>query len=588
MTEQILNGVPVAPGIAIGDVFIYRHDKPQFRRIKLEPKQIASELKRLEYCVRDSKRQLKSLRKGIEDQAGETVALIFEAQAAILDDSMYIDEIKGVIAREKINAEYATQIVSKRIQEQFEKLDSLSLKQKAHDIQDVGNRLIRCLLGSDHGALEKFDNPAILVADDLLPSDIIHLLNENILAVVTDFGGAASHTAILTRALNVPAIVGLNGVTRSAKKADQIIVNGNSGKVFINPNESTLQSYRKKQERYQNYKSTLSGIEKLPAETVDGHRISLCANLELPQEAATIGSSGNDGIGLFRTEFLFLTRKRLPTEEEQIEDYNKVIAEISPNPVTIRTFDLGGDKIFTEMPLPVEANPFMGWRAIRVTLDQKKIMITQLRAILRAAVSGKVRILIPFISGVHGFRRVRSIIEEVERELEKEGIEFVTDVPVGAMIELPSAVMMADELAKEADFFSIGTNDLTQFTLAVDRGNEAVRKFFQPLHPAMIRMYDTTIKAAKKSGIEVGMCGELAANPLATMLLVGLGLDEMSVSPVAIPEIKKLIRSMTFSEAEQFATQAKEHVTDDGLIDFCLDKVKRRFADLPIWFNEDV
>jgi len=587
MPEQILNGVPVAPGIAIGEVFIYRHDKPQFRKINLEPNQIATEIERLKFCVRDSKRQLRSLRKGIEDQAGEAVALIFEAQSAILGDSMYIDEIKNEISNEKINAEYATQKVTLRIQEQFEHVNAISVKQKAKDIQDVGNRLIRCLLGSDRGALEKFDNPTILVADDLLPSDVIHLLRENILAVVTDFGGVASHTAILTRALYVPAIVGLRRVTRVAENADKIIVNGNSGKVFVNPDESTLRSYLNKQERYQNYQSSLSGIEKLPAETVDGHRVTLSANLELPQEATTVSSHGGEGIGLFRTEFLFLTRKRVPTEDEQVEDYKKVINAASPHRVTIRTFDLGGDKIFTEIPLPVEANPFMGWRAIRVTLDQKKIMITQLRAIMRAAVNGNVRILAPFISGLHGLRQVRALIKEVEIELENEGIDFVANIPIGVMIELPSAVMMADGLAKEADFFSIGTNDLTQFTLAVDRGNEAVRKFFQPLHPAMIKMYDATIKAGKKAGIEVGMCGELAANPMATMLLVGLGLGEMSVSPVAIPEIKKLIRSMTLSEAEQFAIQAKKYDTAEGLIDFCLDKIKRRFADLPIWFNGD-
>lgn len=585
MPEKILLGVPVAPGIAIGQVLIYRHDKPEFRHINFDTDRVADEIKRLEVCVNECKSQLKALRKSIEAQAGDTVAQIFFAQAAILDDSIYFDEIKKEIDNNNINAEYATQIVSQRIQKQFEGLDDISLKQKAHDVQDVGNRLIRCLLGSDQGALIKFDIPSILVADDLLPSDVIHLLHENILGVVTDFGGVASHTAILTRALDVPAIVGLRNITRAARGADQIIVNGNSGKAFVNPDESTVQSYRKKQERYQNYKMILSDIEKLPAVTADGHRIALCANLELPQEATAVASHGGEGIGLFRTEFLFLTRKRLPTEDEQVEDYKKVISAVLPYPVTIRTFDLGGDKIFQEMPLPIEANPFMGWRAIRVTLDQEKIMQTQLRAILRAAIHGKVRILIPFISGVQGLRKVKSVLTFVKSALKYEGVNFNSEVPIGVMIELPSSVMMAEELAAEAEFFSIGTNDLTQFTLAVDRGNETVRKYFQPLHPAMIKMYDQTIKAAKNAGIEVGMCGELAANPLATMLLVGLGLDELSVSPAAIPEVKKLIRSMTLTEALEFAEQASEFDTAAGLIHFCIDKMKRRFADLPIWFN---
>jgi len=588
MSELILNGVPAAPGIAIGQVFIYRHDKPQFRRFTVQPDRIKAELKRFAASVREAKRQLNTLRQGIEAQAGDTVAQIFDAQAAFLDDAMYIDEVIAGINNERINAEHAVQKTSLFIQQQFEKLDDLTLKQKAKDVQDVGNRLIRCLLGTDQGALEKFDTPSILIADDLLPSDVIHLMQENVLAVVTDYGGAASHTAILSRALNVPAIVGLGKVTTSVRNEDNIIVNGNSGKVFVNPSMETLGVYRKKQKRYRNYEVSLAGIEKLPAETVDGHRIHLRANLELPQEAAAINSHGGEGVGLFRTEFLFLTRKALPTEDEQIDDYKKVITAVAPHAVTIRTFDLGGDKIFTEMPLPVEANPFMGWRAIRVTLDQKIIMQTQLAAILRAAIYGEVRILIPFISGLDGLRRVKTLIEEVSSALKHKGLDHVADIPVGVMIELPSSVIMAEELSVEADFFSLGTNDLTQFTLAVDRGNEVVRKFFQPLHPAMIKMYDLTIKAAKSAGIEVGMCGELAANPLATMLLIGLGLDELSVSPVAIPEIKKLIRSMTFTEAKEFAGQVKEFVTAKEVTEFCFDRMKRRFADLPIWFNEDL
>jgi len=430
------------------------------------------------------------------------------------------------------------------------------------------------------------EKPSVLVADDLLPSDVVHLMRENVQAVATDLGAAASHTAILTKSLEVPAVVGLRDLSQLVATGDRIILNGNSGKVILNPTTETERNYRAKLDRYVEYIESLKDYVQLPAQTRDDHQIALRANIELPQEIRAVVERGGDGVGLFRSEYLLLARRRVPTEAEQYEDYKQVIEAAYPHIVTIRTFDIGGDKMFPELPIPAEANPFMGWRAIRVGLDHPELLRTQLRAILRAAVHGKARIMVPFVSGLHEIRQVKVHLTAVKAELAAGRQPYNPNVEFGVMIELPSAVMMSDKLALEVDFFSIGTNDLTQFTLAVDRGNERVSDRFQPLHPAVLRMVRQTIEAGHNGGIEVAMCGELAANPTATMLLVGMGLDELSVSPIALPEIKKLIHSLTFEEAKAMAAIALTFDTASELREFCQETMKHRFAELPIWFSE--
>jgi len=389
----------------------------------------------------------------------------------------------------------------------------------------------------------------------------------------------------LTKSLEVPAVVGLKEVSRLVRSGESIIVNGNSGKVIVHPSPDTIPEYEEKRARYEAFIASLADIETLPAETLDGRRIILNANIELAQEAPSAFARGADGVGLFRSEYLLLARRRLPSEEEQFEDYSRVIIAAGGRPVTIRTFDIGGDKMFPDLPHPLEANPFMGWRAIRVCLDHPQLLRTQLRAILRAARFGRARVMFPMIMGLDELRRVKEEFGRAKEELEAAGTPFEAEVPLGIMVELPAAVMIAGELAREVDFFSIGTNDLTQFTLAVDRGNENVNSLYQPLHPAVIRLISLTVRAARDAGIEVALCGELAAAPLATMLLVGLGLDELSVSPVALPEIKKLIRSMSFTDAAEIARRALEIAGENELRDLCTAEVKLRFANLPIWFN---
>ncbi len=585
MPEQVLTGIPTAPGIAIGEVFLFRHDEPEFREFCILESRRDEEIARFEESRGETRRQLATLRENLAHQVGEAVARIFDAQIAILEDEEFIGAVLDRIGRDGLNAESVVRRTAEQFHNKFISLDEELFRQRAQDVRDVGRRLVKNLLGTGDRTVGPLDQPAVLVTDDLLPSDVVHLLRENVQAVATDLGGAASHTAIITRSLEVPAVVGLKELTRLVHSQDRIIVNGNSGKVIVRPSGPTVRSYRAKLARYEEYQRGLAGIERLPAVTLDDHRVALRANIELPREVDAVISHGAEGIGLFRSEYLFLARNRLPSEEEQIADYQQVIKSVAPHPVTIRTYDLGGDKMFPNHPHPAEANPFMGWRAVRVSLDQPLLLRTQLRAILRAAAAGPTRIMFPLISDLQEVRQVKGYLEEVKSELKEGGFTLQSEVAVGAMIELPSAAVMADKLAREVDFFSIGTNDLTQFTLAVDRGNERVRRLYRPLHPALIRMVRMTIEAGHAAGIEVAMCGELSASPLATMLLVGLGVDELSVSPVAVPEIKKIIRSMSYRDAVALAGQALELDTADELDEFCREEMKSRFADLPIWFS---
>ena len=583
--ERVLLGIPTAPGIAIGEVFLFRHTEPEYAEFSISEGQRGAEIVRCEESFAATRQQLRSLRDRLAREVGETVARIFDAQIAILDDPEFISGIRNMIHDSGLNAEAAVRRTAGHFHDTFAALDGELFRQRAQDILDVGRRVIHNLLGHSERPLGPEEQPGILAADTLLPSDVVHLLRKNVLGVATDLGEAASHTAIITRSLEVPAVVGLKELTALVRTGDRIIVNGNSGKVIVQPDASTVRSYRAKRTRYEAYISSLKGIERLPAVTLDGHRINLRANIELPGEAESAVAHGAEGIGLFRSEYLFLARNRVPDEEEQYADYARVIRAAAPHPVTIRTFDLGGDKVFPDLPHPSEANPFMGWRAVRVVLDQPLLLRTQLRAILRASAEGPARVMFPLISGLDEVRQVKAFMSDIIGELKKEGVALERPLPVGVMIELPSAALMADKLAREVDFFSIGTNDLTQFTLAVDRGNERVRRLYRPLHPAVIKMIEMTITAGHNAGIEVALCGELGASPLAVMLLVGLGVDELSVSPVALPQVKKLIRSMTYRDAVALAQEALKLDTADEVEELCREEMKTRFADLPIWFN---
>ncbi|MCF7811345.1 phosphoenolpyruvate--protein phosphotransferase [bacterium] len=587
LLEKTFIGLPTAPGIAIGEVFILRHDIPEFREQCILEEKRDYEITRLEESLIKTRRQLDALRTRMEDIVGDSIARIFDAQAAILDDIEFKDPICEIIRDDGLNAEFAVSKIAQKLVDTLHATEDEIFRVKAQDINDVARRIVKNLLGKSESAIGPLKRPAILVTDNLLPSDVIHLLRENVQAVASDLGGVASHTAILTRSLGVPSVVGLKDLTKLLAGEERIIVNGNSGKVILNPSQDTINKYQSKKNKYEEYLAELSDIEHLPAETKDGHRIIISANIELPSEVKSVISHGIEGIGLFRSEYLFLTRNAIPVEEDQYRDYCDVIRKVAPYTVTIRTFDLGGDKVFTDLPIPTEPNPFMGWRAIRVFSDEPKFLRAQIRAILRAAAIGPARIMFPFVSDLDEVLYLKEMVQNVIEKLEEEGKDYDGNIEIGIMIELPSAVMLADRIAKEVDFFSIGTNDLTQFVLAVDRGNEKVSSLYRPLHPAVIRMIKTTVDAGHSEGIEVALCGELAANPIATMLLVGLGVDVLSISPFASGEIKKIIRSMNYHQAVDFANEALKINTYKQLKAYCIETMKHQFADAPIWFENN-
>ncbi len=578
-------GQPVSPGIALGPAVLLRRQmrRPECR--KIDENVVETETERLIAAIERSRKDIEGQRERATKSLGEAVARIFDAHLMILDDEPTFEVVVEQIRRQLCSAETALFDVFDSFANRFEAQQEQIFRDRAQDVREVCGRILGYLTGRSTDTFIDLNHPSILIASELGPSDVLQIDPERVIGVVTDKGGATSHTAILTRALGVPSVVGLQDVTRQTQPGDRVVVNGNSGKVLLRPTPHNVQRYEEKQQQYRVFIQSLKDINELPAETEDGHRILLGANIELPGEAKNVTKHGGDGVGLFRTEYLFLAQDTVPSEEQQVKEYTHVLQALNGKPLVIRTFDLGGDKIFPAAGIPPEANPFMGWRAIRVALDRPETFITQLRAILRASVHGKTRVMFPMISDMRELKLAKGLLEEAKTQLAVEGIPFDKDIDVGIMIEVPSTAILADQFAKEVDFFSIGTNDLAQFTLAVDRGNEQVARLHTPYHPAVIYLIQRTVEAAHKAGIDVSLCGEFAGYPTAALLLLGLGLDEISMSPVRIPEIKKLIRATTQREADELTKRVLQSTSSREVHDKLLRKMKKRFADLPIWFG---
>ncbi len=585
--EIILRGVPASPGIAIGSALLFSKNRIKVEVRKIQDKDIPAELERFHAALEETRQDILRTRAKAVKQTGDIVARLFDSHLLILEDAMLIEETQERLQQEKICVEWLIYDILERTYKSLKAQKGEYFSQRADDIRDVGRRLIFNLQGWKDEYLYDLEKPVIVVASFLSPSDIIHLDRTQVLGIATDLGGATSHTAILTRSLEVPAVTGLKNVTDHILSGQEVIINGNSGKVIIHPTSDHLKEYENKRRKFVAFWTHLKRLRDLPTQTMDGRRVRLMGNIELPVEAETVLSRGGEGVGLFRTEYLFLTRGSLPSEQEQVTEYRKIVDAIHPNPVIIRTFDLGGDKIMPGLEFPKESNPFLGWRAIRFCLDMDDILRTQFSAILQVSHERDVRILLPLISDVTEVRRARRILQEVMQELKKKKIPFNEHIPVGIMVEVPSAVLTAAELARESDFFSLGTNDLVQYTLAVDRGNENVTHLFTPFHPAILRMIRLTVKAAHSAGIPVAICGELAGDPLATLLLVGLELDELSMSPVVLPEIKKIIRSTHFKMAQRIAAQAFRYHTSVEVEAYLYRNMKKLFADLPVWFTKE-
>ncbi len=551
--EVTIRGIGVSPGIAIGPAVTFGVQPLDIPKYEVEDVDV--ELARFERAVIDVRADLERLYERTAEAVGEEHADIFKAHLMFLEDVTLREEVERRMVSEHFNAEYLVGEWIARYTKIMASVTDPRFRERTQDLVDVGNRILARLMNIRQESLDHIERPSVVVAHDLSPSDAAKLDMVNTLGLATDVSGPTSHTAILARAFEIPAVVGLKFVGSHAFPGDTIIVDGDGGNVIVRPSETTLERYREQKERAERSRAALLAAELRPNVTLDDHEVPTLANIELPIELSHSLKSKAQGIGLYRTEYLFLGRGTLPTEDQQYEAYREAVEAMAPAPVTLRTLDLGGDKFVSHLHVAHEINPQLGWRAIRFCLERPDIFKAQLRAMFRASVHGNVQIMFPLISGLDELIQVKSIVDEVRNDLEKRGVPFKRDIPIGSMIEVPSAVEVADILAQECDFFSIGTNDLIQYSLAVDRVNEKIAHMYEPAHPAVLSMIRRTVKAAKSARIPCSVCGEMAGDPMFSELLVGLGITSLSMSAVAIPVVRAEIACIRYTLARRFAAR---------------------------------
>ncbi len=575
MKPKVLKGIPAAPGISIGKAFLFdTHEMGLAIKRPILEEEAPAEVRRFKEALSKTRHEITKIKDKISREIGAEHGEIFSAHLLVLEDAMLVDEVISRIKKERLAVEYIFQDVLKKYVKAFSKIDDEYLRERISDINDVGKRILKNLVGAKHDTLCELKQPAIIIAYDLSPSDTACMHKQSVIAFATDIGGRTSHTAIMAKSLEIPAVVGLEEITAVVKNGDYVIVDGNKGVVIVHPAQETIKEYELERKGFEEKEIGLLSLRDLPAETLDGRKVEIVANIEQPEEVTSVIYHGAHGVGLYRTEYFYMNRPDLPSEEEHFEAYKTVVQKMAPHSVIVRTLDLGGDKFLSHLEVPTEMNPFLGWRAIRFCLARPDIFKVQLRAILRASAYGKLKIMYPMISGLEELRQANAILHDVSAELKAKNVAFDENMEVGAMIEIPSAAITSDLLAREVDFFSIGTNDLIQYSIAVDRVNEKIAYLYESTHPGVLRLIKNIIDNGHKAGIWVGMCGEMASEPELVPILLGLGLDEFSMSSPIVPEIKKIVRSLSLEQAREIAQKALSFSTGREVEDFAKAKLK--------------
>ena len=579
--EIRFEGAGVSPGMACGKIHVVRDDLDDVSRYRIAPSQIPDEIGRFETALIQTRMQILEMQQRIAESIGAKDAAIFDAHLLVVEDRTLIDEVLRKLETELCNVEWVFQEVATRYAETLNKIDDPYLRERALDIQDVTKRVVRNLQGKAPKTFLALSESHILVAHNLTPSDTASMNRANVLGIATDLGSRTSHAAILARSLNIPAVVGLHDITAKLETGQHVLVDGSDGLLIVNPAPETIGHYAELESRRARVVAQLKELRTTRSTTRDGRHIVLSANIELPEDVEAVAANGAEGIGLYRTEFLYLNRTTLPTEDEQFETYRKVAERVRPDPLIIRTFDLGGDKLAPgTVDITDELNPFLGWRAIRLCLENIDIFKTQLRAILRASAVGNIKIMFPMISRLEELRGAKAVLAECHQELRRSGVPLDEEIEVGAMIEIPSAAICANVLATEVDFFSIGTNDLIQYTLAVDRVNEKIAHLYEPTHPAILRLLKMIAEAAHAHHIWVGVCGEMAGDVALVPLLLGLGMDELSAGATSVPRVKRAVQSLALPECRELVEETLKLNTSSEILARCLELADKRYGDL--------
>src|SRR5437660_380958 len=579
--EIRFEGAGVSPGIARGQIHVVRDDFDDVARYRISPSQVTDEIGRFEAALIQTRMQILEMQQRIAESIGAKDAAIFDAHLLVVEDRTLIDEVLRKLETDLCNVEWVFQEVATTYAETLNKIDDPYLRERALDIQDVTKRVIRNLQGKAPKTFLGLSEPHILIAHNLTPSDTAAMNREHVLGLATDLGSRTSHTAIMARSLNIPAVVGLHDITERLETGQHVLLDGTNGFLIVDPTPETLKRYGEIESRRVKVVAQLKELRETASTTRDGRHIVLSANIELPEDVDAVAANGAEGIGLYRTEFLYLNRNTLPTEDEQYETYRKVAERVRPDPLIIRTFDLGGDKLAPgAVGISDELNPFLGWRAIRFCLENIDIFKTQLRAILRASAIGNVKIMFPMISGLDELRRAIAVLDECKKELGSSEIDMAERLEVGAMVEIPSAAICASVLAPEVNFLSIGTNDLIQYALAVDRVNERIAHLYEPTHPAVLRLLKMVADAAHAHHIWVGVCGEMAGDIALIPLLLGLGVDELSASATLVPRVKRAVQSLAIPECQKLVEEALKLDTASEILARCLELADVRYGDL--------